>query len=81
LLVGLKRNYTNGMKNRDDLKRQLESLLPSLSHLERRILTLRFGLDGERIHTLNEVCGVLEIEPDDVRYAEKTALKKLRQSN
>ncbi|MFU8796086.1 MAG: RNA polymerase sigma factor RpoD/SigA [Dehalococcoidia bacterium] len=59
---------------KEELNRTLESLLPR----ERRILELRFGLDGERSRTLKEVGAELRLTKERVRQIEKEALAKLR---
>jgi RNA polymerase primary sigma factor len=60
-----------------------EELTYALSHLEARlarVLTFRFGLDGEKPKTLEEVGTVLGITRERVRQLETRALRELRQS-
>jgi RNA polymerase primary sigma factor len=64
----------------DDMLR-LETLakcLETLVYRERRVLELRFGLNGEQPHTLEEVGLVFEVTRERIRQIETTVLKKLR---
>ena len=51
--------------------------LDQLSHLERRVLTLRFGLFGESTHTLPQTAKELNITPNRARLIEGAALERL----
>jgi RNA polymerase primary sigma factor len=51
--------------------------LSCLSHLERRVLELRFGLAGERAHTLPQIGKALNITANRARLVEMTALERL----
>ena len=58
-------------------------LAEALSHLDARLarlVTLRFGLDGEKPKTLEEVGVLLGITRERVRQLETRALRELRQS-
>ena len=60
-----------------------EELVEALSHLDARlarVLALRFGLEGERPRTLEEVGELLGITRERVRQLETRALRELRQS-
>ena len=57
----------------------LSGLLQTLSHREREILKLRFGLDGEEAHTLEEVGRIFRVCRDRVRQIEAKAIRKLQQ--
>lgn len=59
---------------RDGLSRMLEILTPR----ERRIVELRFGLDGRYSRTLGEVGDVMGLTKERTRQIEKEALAKLR---
>ena len=52
--------------------------LGCLSHLERRVLQLRFGLGGERAHTLPQIGKALGITANRARLIEGTALERLQ---
>ena len=50
----------------------------TLSHRERRILELRYGLDGEHPRTLDEVGRTFNVTRERIRQIENQSLKKLR---
>ena len=56
----------------------LRSILKSLSHRERRVLELRYGLDGEQPRTLDEVGRAFSVTRERIRQIENQGLKKLR---
>src|SRR6187431_1618737 len=56
----------------------LRSILKSLSHRERRVLELRYGLDGEQPRTLDEVGKAFNVTRERIRQIENQCLKKLR---
>ncbi len=58
---------------------QLLALLETLSERERRVLQLRFGLDGEAVRTLDEVGAILKCTNERVRQIQNQALRKLHQ--
>ena len=58
--------------------RELVSALDSLNPRMRRVVALRFGLDGEKPQTLEEVGAGLGITRERVRQLESRALRELR---
>jgi RNA polymerase primary sigma factor len=60
--------------------RELAGALDQLNPRMRRVLSLRFGLDGESPQTLEEVGGQLGITRERVRQLETRALRELRQT-
>ena len=56
----------------------LRSILGTLSHRERRVLELRYGLDGEQPRTLDEVGRTFNVTRERIRQIENQSLKKLR---
>ena len=56
----------------------LRSILGTLSHRERRVLELRYGLDGEQPRTLDEVGRAFNVTRERIRQIENQSLKKLR---
>ncbi len=54
-------------------------LLEKLDERERRILVLRFGLNSEEPHTLEEVAQEFAITRERVRQIEASSLKKIRE--
>jgi RNA polymerase primary sigma factor len=59
-------------------KAQLRKILSTLSHRERRVLELRYGLDGEHPRTLDEVGRTFNVTRERIRQIENQSLKKLR---
>jgi RNA polymerase primary sigma factor len=56
----------------------LAKCLGSLSYRERRVLELRYGLNGEQPQTLDEVGRQFEVTRERIRQIENQGLKKLR---
>ena len=59
------------------LHEQMEAVLKRLTPREERVLRLRFGLEGDRVHTLEEVGQILNVTRERVRQIEHKALRKL----
>ncbi len=62
------------------LERAADESIGQLCERERNILRWRFGLKGEREHTLEEIGGKLGLSRERVRQLEARALAKLRNS-
>ena len=60
------------------LKEQVEDVLSSLTAREQRVLKLRFGLEGGRARTLEEVGNEFNVTRERIRQIEAKALRKLR---
>jgi RNA polymerase primary sigma factor len=56
----------------------LAKCLCALSYRERRVLELRYGLNGEQPRTLDEVGRTFEVTRERIRQIENQGLKKLR---
>ena len=56
----------------------LRNILGTLSHRERRVLELRYGLGGEQPRTLDEVGRAFNVTRERIRQIENQSLKKLR---
>ncbi len=56
----------------------LRKILDTLSHRERRVLELRYGLDGQHPRTLDEVGRTFNVTRERIRQIENQSLKKLR---
>ncbi len=64
--------------SRQLLKQQIDEVLSCLSHRERRVLQLRFGLEDGRSRTLEEVGQEFNVTRERIRQIEAKALRKLR---
>ena len=60
------------------LRRELMSVLKSLTPREERVITLRFGLDDGRPRTLEEMGKEFNVTRERIRQIEAKALRKLR---
>jgi RNA polymerase primary sigma factor len=63
----------------DQLQRCLSECLASLTEREAFILRLRYGLESEQPHTLQEIADILRLSRERVRQLERQAFEKLRQ--
>jgi len=59
-------------------KEALRQTLENLSYRERRVLELRYGLDGEHPRTLDEVGRTFNVTRERIRQIEQNALTKLQ---
>lgn len=76
-LVDENTNITDVVE-RSELKRLIEQLLCTLTDRDRKIIELRFGLNGQRPHTLEEVGAEFSITRERVRQIEAKTLRKFR---
>lgn len=60
------------------LKEQVQAVLSTLSDREQKIIKMRFGLDGGKSHTLEEVGQEFAVTRERIRQIEAKALAKLR---
>lgn len=60
------------------LKEKVYEALATLSEREQRVLKMRFGIDMDAEHTLEEVGKVFKVTRERIRQIEAKALKKLR---
>ena len=60
------------------LREELEQAMDSLTDRERKILSLRFGLEDGMPKTLEEVGNIFKVTRERIRQIEAKALKKLR---
>ena len=60
------------------LREELEQAMQSLTERERKILSLRFGLEDGTPKTLEEVGNIFKVTRERIRQIEAKALKKLR---
>lgn len=66
---------------RSSLAEGIQDMLSSLSEREQKIITYRYGLDGGKARTLEEVGKILGITRERVRQIEAKAIVKLRNSS
>jgi RNA polymerase primary sigma factor len=59
-------------------RESLHAILGTLSQRERRVLELRYGLDGQQPRTLDEVGRTFNVTRERIRQIEHQSLKKLR---
>ena len=62
------------------LKKDIGKILKSLDSREQSIIIHRFGLNGERIKTLEELGQILGFSKERIRQIENEALEKLRKN-
>ncbi len=62
------------------LKEQLSEIIATLSEREQKIIRLRFGIGGDRPHTLEEVGNEFDVTRERIRQIEAKALSKLRKN-
>ncbi|MBC7074095.1 sigma-70 family RNA polymerase sigma factor, partial [Candidatus Parcubacteria bacterium] len=62
------------------LRERLKEILDQLSPRERKILSMRFGLEDGIPHTLEEVGKAFGVTRERIRQIENKALEKIRQS-
>jgi RNA polymerase primary sigma factor len=60
------------------LRARARGLLDGLGERERRVLDMRFGLDGSDEHTLEEIGATMSLTRERIRQIEHGALRKLR---
>ena len=63
---------------RADDRERVHWMLDNLGDRERRLVALRFGLDGEQERTLEEVGQIVNLSRERVRQIVRLALEKLR---
>ena len=63
----------------EDLLRELHQVLPTIEPRLRKILRLRYGLEGKRPHTLREAAVVLRLSAERIRQLEEAAVVVLRE--
>jgi RNA polymerase primary sigma factor len=64
---------------REELRQSVEEMLNQLTPQERRIIEMRFGLDGNEPKTLREIGELLGISRERVRQLETRAKRKMKE--
>lgn len=67
------------MANQALLKDQIQEVLVDLTEREQKILSMRFGLEDNVFHTLEEVGKVFGVTRERIRQIEAKSLEKIRQ--
>lgn len=62
----------------DSLKSELDSVLDTLTDSEKRILVMRFGLDGNKPMSLQQIGEEFNLSKERIRQIEKKAIRRLR---
>lgn len=63
---------------RQELKNTMDALLGRLPERHRQLLALRFGMDGQNCHTLDQIGTILAISKERARQIERQAISKLQ---
>jgi RNA polymerase nonessential primary-like sigma factor len=73
-------NALSPMEVSDDVRRKkhINDWLDELKDIERKVIELRFGLDGEKPRTLDSIGKALKITRERVRQIQEQALRKLK---
>ena len=64
--------------NHLQMRELLREVMNILTAHERKVLSLRFGLEDGRIRTLDEVAKIFKVSVDNIQAVESKALRKLR---
>jgi RNA polymerase primary sigma factor len=67
--------------SREMLRSAVDRVLKTLTHREREIIKLRYGLDDGYAYTLEEVGRIFKVTRERVRQIEARAVRKLKDSN
>jgi RNA polymerase primary sigma factor len=81
LMIGENEHDIKKSLTKKDLQIEMKRVLNTLSERESKILTLNFGLFGERVRSLEEIAAYFEITRERARQIREKALKKLRTRN
>ena len=73
-----RRESTEGYLDRLTLQSELIDMLDMLTPREEEVIRKRFGLDGQRSKTLEEVGAEFNLTRERIRQIEKSALAKLK---
>jgi RNA polymerase sigma factor (sigma-70 family) len=64
--------------HKEEIKHQISKALMTLTPREEKVITMRFGLDGDREYALEEVGNRFGVGKERIRQIEARALRKLR---
>lgn len=71
-------NSPEEQTHKSALHESMDSLLDSLDEREKKIITYRFGINGEQIKTLEQLGQLMGFSKERIRQLEEGAIKKLR---
>lgn len=77
-VANITNEYEDNLINYHSREATIEDLLSSLQDRERKIITLYFGLDNNKEHTLDEIGTMLSLTNERVRQIKDKSLVKLR---
>lgn len=69
---------TDGLVGKEALKDAVSKVTHCLDEKEKRVIEMRFGLSGQKKHTLDEAAKVLNVPKERIRQLETKAMKKMR---
>ncbi len=77
-ILGSDGNEVGGRVEQEDEKRLLNLHIAKLSEREREIMSMRFGLSGQKEHTQKEVADILGISQSYISRLEKRIIARLK---
>lgn len=63
---------------RQELKNTIDTLLGKLTERQRQVISLRFGMDDQACHTLEQIGAILGISKERARQVERQAIGQLK---
>ncbi len=64
----------------DNLREEIENLIEVLNERERKIINMRFGLNGHEPTTLREIGKIMGLSKERIRQIEDKALEQLHKA-
>ncbi len=65
----------------DDLRKDINLVLGSLRDRDRKVIELRYGLNGNEVYSCNEVAAIFHVSDRRIRKIEQRVLRTLRYTN
>jgi RNA polymerase sigma factor (sigma-70 family) len=76
--VLIERNTAQNIYEAVEFKEVMKNVLDSLTRRERKVLRLRFGINMNYDHTLEEIGKIMNLTREGIRHIEAKALRKMR---